>query len=451
MPDLSLPDKAKVTNAARVSEANSRERPPSVDALARAIGDIDLPHAVLVDCARRSIEGGTDYEVVARRYAQDFEGALIGEVINATGVLLHTNLGRAPYAGVSGTRALSVEYDLAEGVRGSRHDAISEMLRLLTGAEAAIVVNNNAAAVLLVLAALAEGRSVAVSRGESVEIGGGFRIPEVMARSGARLVDVGTTNRTRLSDYSEAARELGDELALVLKVHPSNFEVSGFIEDTSIRELTSVGVPVIADLGSGLLDNNAPWMPAATRPLPNWISDEPGAVQALNDGADVVMFSGDKLLGGPQCGIIAGRADLIERCARHPLMRAMRPGQHALVPLQRVLLSYLIRGVIEEVPFWGMVAVAVDELETRAASIIEAANVGEIRATHSVIGAGAAPGATLPSVAVVVPGDVSRQLRMRRPVPIVGRVAEGHTWLDLRTVHPDDDQGVAAALSDLVR
>ncbi|NBP50592.1 MAG: L-seryl-tRNA(Sec) selenium transferase, partial [Actinobacteria bacterium] len=232
-------------------------RPPSIDATARALAaDSPLPHAVLVDCARRA--GGDPAS--ARALADEIAASLLQPVVNATGVLLHTNLGRAPVASAVPARAQSVEFDLATGRRGSRQRGIGALLAVLCGAEAALVVNNNAAAVMLVLAALAEGRDVAVSRGESVEIGGGFRVPEVLERSGARLVDVGTTNKTRLRDYRKAVESRRHDVALVLKVHPSNFRVDGFVESTPVSELATLGVPVVADIGSGLVDSSCPWL-----------------------------------------------------------------------------------------------------------------------------------------------------------------------------------------------
>ena len=314
-------------------------RPPSVDALARELAlRHSLPHAVLVDIARRAIANGslTDVKKLADELAGDLVQSLLREVVNATGVLLHTNLGRAPVASQTSSRASNLELDMATGERGSRQSTVGKLLALLCGAESAIVVNNNAAAVLLVVAALANSRDVAVSRGESVEIGGNFRIPEVTEQSGARLVDVGTTNRTRLRDYKKAIDKRGNDIALVLKVHPSNYKVSGFVEETPVRELATLSVPVAVDIGSGLIDNTCPWL--ETR-APSWLSNEPAARQTLNDGAALVMFSGDKLFGGPQCGVIAGRADLVEACAQHPLARALRPGSTTMLAMQSLALS----------------------------------------------------------------------------------------------------------------
>jgi L-seryl-tRNA(Ser) seleniumtransferase len=434
-----------------MTEGEIAQRPPSVDALARSLAnEVDLPHAVLVDCARRAISQQPDNaKELAARLAGELSASLMSEVINATGVLLHTNLGRAPFAVSQGRRATAVEFDLADGSRGSRHTSIAALLQMLTGAEDALVVNNNAAAVLLVLSALAEGRGVAVARGESVEIGGGFRVPDVMRRSGAQLIDVGTTNRTRRSDYEEACEVAENDIAMLLKVHPSNFSVEGFVESASVRDLATLPPVLAVDLGSGLLDSQAPWLPADMRPLPSWVSDEPSVKQSIEDGADIVMFSGDKLLGGPQCGIIAGRQELIERCAKHPLMRALRPGHHALVPLQQVLLSYLERDVTETVPFWAMVSTPIVTLERRAERITTAAQFGEMRPSLAVVGAGAAPAATLPSRAVVIPGDASTALRNARPFPVIARVSDGSTWIDLRSVDESNDRYIIDALIHL--
>ena len=264
-----------------------------------------------------------------------------------------------------------------------------------------MVVNNNAAAVLLVLAALAEGRDVPVSRGESVEIGGSFRVPDVMEQSGARLVDVGTTNRTRLDDYRRALDKPDVDAALVLKVHPSNYRVEGFVEETSVRELATLGVPVVADIGSGLIDASCPWL---SGPPPAWLAGEPAARQTIADGASLVTFSGDKLLGGPQAGIIAGRADLVERCQRHPLARALRPGGLVLAALQDTAMAYLDKRAATDIAFWRMVAVPVPSLRERAEAVVAAVSHVHPSAVaapmDSLPGAGSAPGVTMPSYGV---------------------------------------------------
>jgi L-seryl-tRNA(Ser) seleniumtransferase len=422
------------------------QRPPSVDALARSLAASGLPHPLLVDVARAAIAADAVEDAMARAVA--LRRTLLTPVVNATGVLLHTNLGRAPLHYHQDARAMSVELDLESGGRGSRQRAVGSLLARAAGAEAAMVVNNNAAAVLLVLAALAPGRGVAVSRGESVEIGGGFRVPEVMEQSGARLVDVGTTNRTRRGDYERAVARDRD-LALILKVHPSNYRIEGFVEEASVGELAALGVPVVADLGSGLLDATCPWWPGGTPPP--WLAHEPAAVQTLAAGAALVTFSADKLFGGPQAGVIAGRAELVERCLRHPLARALRPGGLVLGALQEVTLAYLRRDVCTTVPFWRMASTPVGELQRRAAAI--AAGIGgpdggagaEVVATAALPGAGSAPGATIASAGLALEGDHLARLRAE-PTPIIARVRDGRTLLDLRTVDPSDDEPILAAL-----
>lgn len=416
------------------------DRPPSVDALARSLVDIGLPHPLLVDAARRAIADGAPDS--ARRLAEETRSALLRPVINATGVIAHTNLGRAPLRHVEVRGARNLEFDLSTGGRGSRQHGIGRLLARATGAEDAIVVNNNAAAVMLVLAALATGRDVAVSRGESVEIGGGFRVPEVMEQSGARLVDVGTTNRTRIADYRRAISRKGNDVALVLKVHPSNYRVEGFVESTSVTELSTLGVPVVADIGSGLLDAACPWLDGGP---PSWLRDEPAARQTLAAGADVVTFSTDKLMGGPQGGVIAGRSELVQRCASHPLMRALRPGGLVLSSLHDVVLSHLGRTAGNDVPFWRMVSTSTDVLRRRAETIIATVGTGAVVECESLPGAGSSPGATIASIGVTIAGDHVAALRAGT-TPIVARVSDDATLLDLRTVFPEDDQQVIDAL-----
>ena len=406
-------------------------RPPSVDALARSLVDTGLPHPLLVDAARAAIARGEPDE--ARAEAEAVAAALLRPVVNATGVLLHTNLGRAPVAHDQAATYTNLELDLTSGERGSRGAHAAGLLARACGAEAATVVNNGAAAVLLALAALARDRDVVVSRGELVEIGGGFRIPEILATSGARLVEVGTTNRTRRADYEQAVTA---DTALLLKVHQSNYRISGFTEAVDVAALTDLGPTVAVDLGSGLLDAACPWL--ADGP-PDWLRDEPAVRQTLAAGAGLVTFSGDKLLGGPQAGVIAGRADLVAACARHPLARALRPGGLVLAALQHTALAYLDRRG-DDIPLWRMVARSVDELRARA----EALGAGTVVDTLAVAGGGTLPGTEIASV-----GDQRGALRVA-PVPIIARVADGWTVLDLRTVEPDQDALVAAALAGLL-
>ncbi|HEX9504461.1 MAG TPA: L-seryl-tRNA(Sec) selenium transferase, partial [Acidimicrobiia bacterium] len=316
------------------------------------------------------------------------------------------------------------------------------LLARACGAEAGLVVNNNAAAVLLSLAALARGREVIVSRGELVEIGGGFRVPEIMAESGARLIEVGTTNRTRCADYERA---VGNETALVLKVHASNYRMIGFTESTPIAALAALGPPVMIDAGSGLLDETTPWLPHR----PAWLHDEPGVRQAFEAGAALVTFSGDKLLGGPQAGIIAGRTELVDRCRQHPLARALRPGSLVLAELQAAAMSYLRRDGTA-IPFWAMASTPASTLRERGAALAERTPNGRIRVTEcaSVPGGGSVPGIEIPSVGVEIDGDHTVALRAW-DTPIVARVRDGATLCDLRTVDPADDAVLAKALTAL--
>ena len=419
-------------------------RPPSVDKLARSLKSSGLPHPICVDIARAAIEDGDPDSAVHR--ADEFRRTLLTPVVNATGVLLHTNLGRAPLAHQQNATAQTVEFNLVTGQRGSRQAAVGQLYARLCGVEAAMVVNNNAAAVLLVVAALAAGRDVPVSRGESVEIGGSFRVPEVIEQSGARLVDVGTTNRTRLRDYETAIKKANVDAAMVLKVHPSNYRVKGFVEETSIADLARLDVPVVADIGSGLIDATVPWMQGAPPP---WLAGEPAAVQAISNGADLITLSADKLLGGPQAGIIAGRADLVGRCLQHPLARALRPGGLVLAALQRTALIYLDGQAGTEIPFWKMVGTSLVALEERALAVVEAIVAvhpsARVERTEALPGAGSAPGVTMPSVGVVIDEDLLEQLR-RHNTPVIARSRNARTLLDFRSVDPADDVTIVAAL-----
>jgi L-seryl-tRNA(Ser) seleniumtransferase len=412
------------------------DRPPSVDTLARELADVGLPHPLLVDAARAAIAAGDPWSARAR--AEAVAAALLGPVINATGVILHTNLGRAPLPAmpvVEARRYSNLEFDLVSGKRASRSDHAARLIARAVGAEAALVVNNGASALLLVLAALARGRSVIVSRGELVEIGGGFRVPEVMVQSGCELIEVGTTNRTRLADYRAV---VSDSVALVLKVHQSNYRMVGFTEDVAVAALAGLGPPVVADIGSGLLDASTPWLAGGP---PAWLAGEPAARQTLAAGAGLVTFSGDKLMGGPQAGIIAGRADLVALCARHPLNRALRPGGLVLAALQETVLAYLRRDG-DAIPFWRMAAAPVDGLRARA----EALGAGKVVDTMAVAGGGSVPGQDVPSAGVALEGDLAAALRRHDP-PVVARVHEGMTICDLRTVDPLDDPVLTRALS----
>ena len=439
--------------------SSPRMRPPSVDALARSLEEhSSLPQPLLVEAAREAIAlGGSPEEIqeAAQRLAQQAENRLLHPVINATGVLLHTNLGRAPWPAEHAAAYSNIEFDLEAGERGSRQQTVGRLFAKLCDAERAIVVNNGAAAMMLVLAALASGRGVAVGRGELVEIGGGFRVPEVMEQSGAKLVEVGTTNRTRLGDYEAALARPSADIVLCLKVHQSNYTISGFTELVEVDEMATLGVPVVYDIGSGLLDARCPWL--ADGPPP-WLADEPAARQSLEAGADLAVFSGDKLMGGPQAGIICGRGDLIERCARHPLARALRPGGHVLSALQDVAMAYLRRDG-QSIPFWEMATKPVSELRARAEAVGNASGVrasgARVSGAHvqvaemsSVPGGGTLPGVEIPSAGIVLAGDRGEELRRRVPA-VIARVSQDQTFLDFRTIFPEQDAVVAEAVRGL--
>ncbi len=412
-------------------------RPPSVDALARSLAHTGLPHPLLVDTARSAIASG-DPESAAQM-AEQLRRTLLQPVINATGVLLHTNLGRAPIAHSQQAHFSNLELDLATGERGSRSNHVAMLAAKASGAEAALIVNNGAAAVLLALTALAKARSVVVSRGELVEIGGGFRIPDVMASSGANLLEVGTTNRTHPRDYENACE--GRDVAMLLKIHPSNYRITGFTSEVSVEALASMGkAPVVVDLGSGLLDEKCGWL---TNGPPKWLRNEPAVRQTLQAGADLVTYSGDKLLGGPQAGIMAGSEDLIKTCARHPLARALRPGGLVLGALQNVFLSYL-DGSAGKIPLWSFAAASTASLRERAAAL----RAGDPCDTVATMGGGSIPGSEIPSAGVRILGDHRATLRAG-DLPIMARMDGDFTVIDLRAVDPGDDGVIGAALASL--
>ena len=416
---------------------------PSVDELTRRSDDplaVEAARSVLAR-AREEIRAGVDPGDLPQRLVDELASArrpALRRVLNATGVIVHTNLGRAPLPAAAIERAVDVgrgysnlEYDLAEGARGSRQDHVAALLRRLTGAEAAIVVNNNAAAMLLALAALAEGREVLVSRGELIEIGDGFRIPDVLARSGAQLVEVGTTNRTRAADYDRAATA---DAALLLRVHQSNFRVVGFAERPSLKELAAVararGLPLLDDLGSGVFVD---------------VGDEPTARGSLADGADLVCFSGDKLLGGPQAGIVVGRADLVDRLRRHPLHRALRIDKLGLAALEGTLLLYLDPAQARrEVPVLRMLNEDAADVRARAERLAGLVG-GSVEETVARVGGGALPLTELPSFACAVEESLAARLRLHE-TPVIGIVRDGKLLLDCRTLGDDEIDEVAAAV-----
>jgi L-seryl-tRNA(Ser) seleniumtransferase len=453
---------------------------PAVHALADAAAATtlgrDVPRWAIVEAARRAIAaaresiragggavagGALDPAEVARA-ASELVRAPLRRVINATGVVLHTNLGRAPLAAEARAAIddvargyANLEYDLARGERGSRHDHLRGLLRDLTGAEDGLVANNNAAATVLGLAGLAgagEKRDVIVSRGELVEIGGSFRLPEILAMSGGRMVEVGTTNKTRARDYADA---ITPQTALLLKVHRSNFAIIGFTAEVLLPELVALGrargVATMIDLGSGAL------LDRATQRA--WgLPDEPTVRDAVGSGADLVTFSGDKLLGGPQAGLAVGRAAAVAAARAHPLMRAVRPDKLALAGLAATLALYRDGRAPHAVPVAAMLGASAETLRARAEALAAAiggsAVRGELRVAvepcASAVGGGAMPAAELPSFAVTLTGArgadaLDAQLRAA-DVPVIARIEAGRVWLDVRTIADGDVADIAAAL-----
>ena len=442
---------------------------PRLAALAQRVNRellVEMTRTVLADLRGRITGEGTaaialDSFALEERITSMVEQVLASSlqpVINATGVILHTNLGRAPLSGAaveeirrSATSYSNLEYDLEAGARGKRDVHVSELLERLTGAEAAIVVNNCAAAVLLVLGALAKGGEVIVSRGELIEIGDGFRIPEIMAQSGAVLREVGTTNRTRIVDYENA---ISEHTKLLLRVHPSNFTITGFAEKPSLQELVSLGqrasLPLVEDLGSGCLID---------------LSDagiaEPTVRQSVETGVSIVMFSGDKLLGGPQAGFIAGNKELVGRVRRHPLFRALRVDKLTTAALAATLGAYL-RGAVNEIPALRMIRMSVQEIRRRAENFLRELTpelpLGEVELEitegSSLAGGGSTPTQELPTklirIASVRYSASQLEQRLRRApagVSVIARVEDDRLVLDLRTVFPEQESALLKTLS----
>ena len=436
-----------------------RRRLPSVNALLER-EDIrallaTAPRSVVVDAVRESIDAARTaatvpaddqwLPAVSSRLAAAQRPSL-RPVINATGVVLHTNLGRAPLARVAieamqraALGYTNLEYDVDRGARGSRYTHCVSLLRELTGAEDALVVNNNAAALVLALNALARGREAVISRGELVEIGGSFRIPEIMERSGATLREVGTTNRTHLADYEGA---LGPETGVLMKVHRSNFEMQGFVADVDVAALARLAadreLPLVHDLGSGLLVS----LDAIG------LSGEPTAAEVVRAGAGLVTMSGDKLLGGPQAGIIVGRADLVKRLRESPLARALRVDKFTIAALEATLALYRDSArALREIPVLRMLAAPAAALRTRAEALQAAIGAGvTIVDAESSVGGGAFPAARIASVALAIEpvGRLDERLRLGDP-PVIGRVADDRLLLDLRTVREEEDALLSAA------
>jgi L-seryl-tRNA(Ser) seleniumtransferase len=445
----------------KAEQNDARRALPSVDALLRSapckkamlkFGRPLVKHALDVTLAgirKEAARGGAvpgDDQILARALgaaARSFYG--ITEVINASGVILHTGLGRAPLperaaeaAAMAGKTYSDLEMDRETGSRGRRTSHAESLVVALTGAEDALIVNNNAAALLLALAALAGKREVLVSRGELIEIGGEFRLPEIMAASGAKLIEVGTTNRTRGNDYRKAVTA---KTALILKVHPSNYRVVGFTDVVALGELAQISrethVPLLYDVGSGLLDR-----------YPEVPSDEPAVTEAVAGGADLVSFSGDKLLGGPQAGILVGKGVLIERLRRHPMARALRVDKMTVAALEAVLRLYATDRR-SEIPVWDFLAVDQSRLMSRARALTTCFKGATARAAEAVAGGGSLPGYAIPSAALVlhVPSadEAAAKLRLGRP-SVFCRVDDGTLVFDLRTVRPEDDDRLARAI-----
>jgi L-seryl-tRNA(Ser) seleniumtransferase len=448
------------------SGSHPTERLRALPSVERLAAELEAPHALAVTAARAAIErrrqelqAGAEDEVDMAQRARDelsrAEAPSLRRVLNATGVIVHTNLGRAPLP-ASARAAVAqaaegyanLELDLDSGARGSRQSHVERLLCELTGAPAALAVNNGAAAVLLAAAALAgDGREIVVSRGQLVEIGGSFRIPDVVAQSGARLVEVGTTNRTRLRDYERA---LGDRTGAILRAHPSNFRTVGFVEEVEIETLCGLGPAVIDDLGSGALATGL----AALR-------DEPPVRRSVLAGAALVCFSGDKLLGGPQAGLLTGRADAVARARAHPLARAMRIGKLHLAALEATLRLYRDpERARREVPVLAMLDASEEELAARAERIVAAAREAGARAevVRSVakVGGGALPLLELEGPAVAIePGEagvdaLAARLRAGDP-PVIGRISEGRMLIDPRTLTTEEAEAAGAAAGRVSR
>ncbi len=457
---------------------DARRRLPSVEALTRAVQAMpsatSVPRTVVV-LAAKAVLAETRAHMIHDNLSSDL-ATLVAHVVerlqaqadpiprpvlNATGVVINTNLGRAPLSAATlaamqavGGGYVALEYDLAEGARGSRNALAREALRAVTGAEDALVVNNAAAALLLILAALLppERREVIISRGQLIEIGGGFRIPEVLRQGGAQLVEVGTTNRTRLADYATA---ITSATGMILAVHPSNFRVVGFTETTPLAQLAALAherqIPLVEDQGSGcLLDLTQLGLPA-----------EPTPQQSLAAGVDVICFSGDKLLGGPQAGIILGNSARVQQMAHHPLLRALRVDKVTLAGLIATLGHYQRGEAVAQIPIWRMLALPAATLQARAttcvAKLIAQGVVAQVQSGASAVGGGSLPGATLPTWHVALAardyGDLAalaQRLRLGQP-PVIARVYRDHLLLDLRTVPPECDDDLTAAVCRAVQ
>jgi len=452
-----IPSIDDLLNRPKIAELSRRAgREFTVEIMRSALADVR--EQVTIGTVSVAV-GDLEIQIVARIEAE--LATSLRSVINATGVVLHTNLGRAPIAksaaehlAATATRYSNLEYDLAEGTRGKRDVHTNKLLAELVGAESAIVVNNNAAAVFLTLNTLAKGAEVIVSRGELIEIGDGFRIPDIMTQSGVELREVGTTNRTRITDYERAVNE---RTRLLLRVHPSNFRIVGFTKRPKLEEIVAVGkrlgIPVVEDLGSGCLID-----------LSSMGIDEPIARASLDAGVDIVTFSGDKLLGGPQAGIIAGKKDVVERIRRNPLFRALRVDKLTIAVLEVTLRAYR-RGAWDEIPALRMIRMTAHEIEQRARAFVARLHVTlpkdttlEIREGSSVIGGGSTPDQKLPTRLVGIArrrySAAALEERLRRPasgMPVIARIEEDRLVIDLRTVFVEEEGLLAEAVIAALR
>lgn len=428
-------------------------------------------HELVVDIVRRELENARRMIASGKpcpspdeiadsvsQYLYRLEHPVLRPVINATGVVIHTNLGRSPLsrAAIEAMEMVSrsysnLEFDLSSGKRGSRYVHIEELLCQISGAEAGMVVNNNASGVMLALSALANRKEVIVSRGEAVEIGGSFRIPDVMRQSGAKLVEVGTTNRTYIDDYRKA---ITPKTAALMRVHSSNFRVIGFTRSTTIEEIAGLGketgIPVIDDLGSGCFLNTAAY----------GLAPEPMVQQSVAAEVGLACFSGDKLLGGPQAGIIVGKKELVDKCKKHPLARAVRTDKTRIAGLSATLLHYLRGEATKTIPIWRMIAATPEELGTRAERWAGA--LGDKAAVidgESMVGGGSLPGSTQPTRLVALGGrgrlsaaavqSLARKLRNRKEMPVIGRISEDVLLFDPRSVLPEDDDLMISVLREI--
>ena len=423
---------------------------------------VRYPHDLLVNLVREQLEKARELissgnqspsldDIVQSVSTQldKFENPILRPVINATGIVIHTNLGRAPLSKETITAMDTVsrdysnlEFDLPTGRRGSRYVHIEDLLCRLSGAEAGMIVNNNASAVLLTLSAIAKRKEVIVSRGEAVEIGGSFRIPDVMRQSGARLVEVGTTNRTYIDDFREA---ITPSTAALMRVHSSNFQVIGFTHTVTLEEMTELGqqanLPVLDDLGSGCFLDTSEYN----------LAPEPMVQQSVSAGVGIACFSGDKLLGGPQAGIIVGKKKLVDKLKKHPLARAVRTDKTRIAGLAATLLHYLRGEAVEKIPIWRMIAASPDEIASRAVAWAEAfGKKAEVIDGESMVGGGSLPGSTLPTRLVAIGRNgamsasavqaLARKLRNSREIPVIGRINEDVLLLDPRSVLPEEDE-----------